>query len=789
MTLFRTGETGQALELIRRAITLKPDYADAYNSLGNILMDQNAPEQAYRSYLSALELVPQHPQALLNIARSQEMMGDYEGALQSLHKLSVIYPERPDTLIMGGSILLKARDAAAAAATFEAAIQLDPNRAETHNWLGLSLVELSQLSGAKKAFRMAISLDAANALYWNNLGNVLMDLDDVNGALGAYEHALAIDPRASNVLSNIANVYNLMNEPIKALDFCQKALEIDPSHTGALNNRGNACQLMGNYPQAEQSFRDALAINGLDAEIMHNLAKVLEKQDRLPEATSRCLEALELDPGNYEISYTLGNLYRARFRFKEAERAYTRAISQAPDNPAPYLNLGNVLKETGRIDEALAILQKIIEMDPENTAAHSNYLYYMNYSSRVTVEDIFRESLKWDRRFAPDEGGYAEFSNQLDPDRQLKIGYVSPDFCAHPVGYFTLPVITRHDSKMFRVYCYAENGKEDDLTHRLKDAADQWKSTVSLSDEQLYNEIRDDGIDILVDLAGHTANNRLRVFAMKPAPIQVTWAGYVGTTGLKAMDYLISDRFETPEGDDRFCSERIVRMPHDYICYEPVSYAPAVGPAPMIANGYPTFGCCNNISKITPEVVALWSEILQAVPESRLLLITSSLDDDYTQSRYREMFASYMTDGRVSFYGRQSHRDLLGKYNEIDIALDPFPYSGGLTTIECLWMGVPVITLGGDRFASRHSISHLTNAGLQELIASSPPEYIEKAVALAKDRTRIETIRNGLRDKMRRSPLCDGLGFTAALEKVYRTIWREWCASISSARATTVGAG
>jgi predicted O-linked N-acetylglucosamine transferase (SPINDLY family) len=253
------------------------------------------------------------------------------------------------------------------------------------------------------------------------------------------------------------------------------------------------------------------------------------------------------------------------------------------------------------------------------------------------------------------------------------------------------------------------------------------------------------------------------------------------------MDYLISDRYETPEGDDRFCSEKIVRMPHDYVCYEPVSYAPPVGPAPMIANGYPTFGCCNNISKITPEVVALWSEILHAVPDARLLLITSSLDDDYTKSRYREMFARYDTDGRVAFFGRQSHRDLLGRYNEIDIALDPFPYSGGLTTIESLWMGVPVITIGGDRFASRHSVSHLSNVGLQELIALSPQEYVEKAVALAKDRMRLETMRNGLRGKMRQSPLCDGKGFTVALEEVYRNIWREWCASSSPDGVATAG--
>jgi predicted O-linked N-acetylglucosamine transferase (SPINDLY family) len=401
----------------------------------------------------------------------------------------------------------------------------------------------------------------------------------------------------------------------------------------------------------------------------------------------------------------------------------------------------------------------------------------MNYMEEYSVGDILEESHKWGALYVKKELVKSEtYGNVPDPERRLRIGYVSKDFGRHPVGYFLLPVLSSHDHASVEVYCYSGRIREDDVTGRLRESADVWRSTTDLDDRDLASMVRDDSIDILVDLSGHTGGSRLLVFAEKPAPIQVSWAGYAGTTGLSTMDYLISDWRETPEGSDRWYVEKVVRLPDCYVCYEPPEYAPPVVPLPALKKGHVTFGCFNNLAKVRPGVVALWSKILREIPNARLLMITKQLSDPDTRRRYLEMFSAGGVGERVDLSGDRPHIDLLAGYGEIDIALDPFPYSGGLTTLESLWMGVPVITLGGDRFASRHSLSHLTAVGLPELIASGPDDYIARAVGLACDPERLATLRRELRPRMAASPLCDGSRFTRNLEDAYRYMWRSWCA-------------
>jgi predicted O-linked N-acetylglucosamine transferase (SPINDLY family) len=306
---------------------------------------------------------------------------------------------------------------------------------------------------------------------------------------------------------------------------------------------------------------------------------------------------------------------------------------------------------------------------------------------------------------------------------------------------------------------------------------DHWRTVVGVTDAVLADVVRRDGIDILVDLSGHTGGHRLAMFARKPAPVQVSWAGYFDTTGLEAIDYILLDRYVCPEGDERLYSERVVRLPDGYLCYAPQS-TQAVAPLPAPSRGYVTFGCFNKVSKVTPQVVALWSRILHGMPAARLCLKDTALDDRTVCERYTRLFADQgIGSERLTLLGRTPYQEYLETYGQIDIALDPFPFNGGTTTIESLWMGVPVVTLAGDRFVGRMGVSHLSNVGLSELITDSPDVYVQTALRLASDLRGLESIRAGLRGRISTSPLCDGERFTRALERVYRDIWRVWCSA------------
>jgi predicted O-linked N-acetylglucosamine transferase (SPINDLY family) len=401
----------------------------------------------------------------------------------------------------------------------------------------------------------------------------------------------------------------------------------------------------------------------------------------------------------------------------------------------------------------------------------------MHYSPGFDAEALYSEARRWAsvhaEALAREQRGYA---NERSPNRRLRIGYVSSDLRQHPVGFFFAPVFTHHDKEAFELLCYAGVRRPDALTAQFRAHADRWHEVTALTDQALAERIRTDRIDILVDLSGHTRGHRLLTFARKPAPVQVTAGGHYDTTGMTAIDYLISDRFHTPPGAERYFSEALIRLPHDYICYGPPDYAPAVAPSPLAHQGHVTFGCFNNLAKVTPEVIALWAKILQALPGAHLRLQTRELGDAATCARYRALFKEAgVAASRLALYGHAPHRQLLATYGTIDIALDPFPYSGGLTTCEALWMGVPVITLTGHSFAGRHSTSHLANVGLSELVTTTPEQYVAVALALAQDPERLTTLRRDLRTRMAASSLCDARGYTQALEAAYRGMWQRWC--------------
>jgi predicted O-linked N-acetylglucosamine transferase (SPINDLY family) len=484
-----------------------------------------------------------------------------------------------------------------------------------------------------------------------------------------------------------------------------------------------------------------------------------------------------IEPENGIVLTNRGNVLGKLGRLDDAVACYRKALASSPNFATAHNNLGLELQKLGRLKEAIASFRKALTIKPDLAEAHSSMALTTQYLPDVTLKELSEVHTSWDQQYgAPLQSGWRAHGNDPAPGRKLRIGLVSPDLGCHPVGYFVARLLQHKQQNDLECVCYSDRNP-DDLTERLQALSDEWMDTRDVSDEALSERIRSDKIDILIDLAGHTANNRLLVFARKPAPIQVTWVGYMGSTGLSAMDYLIADRWHVPEGAEGDYTEKILRLPNGYICYEPPYYAPEVGPLPFEKNGFITFGCFNNPAKINEGVVAVWMEILKAVPNSKLILSYQNMDAKSNHDRFLNQFDSGGVEGtRLTVEGKAPHHsDLFARYNDIDIALDTFPYSGGLTTCEALWMGVPVITKPGDTFASRHSLSHLANVGAAELVADNLSDYVARTVDLAKDVSRLAGMRSELRGRMAKSPLCDGERFASDFTAAMRKIWQEWC--------------
>ncbi len=472
---------------------------------------------------------------------------------------------------------------------------------------------------------------------------------------------------------------------------------------------------------------------------------------------------------------------------QEAVDCYEQALRLKPDYAEAYNNLGVARLAQGKLDEALACLRQALHLKPDYADAHNNLLLNMQYQPGITLAELAEVHAEFARQQAtPFRAAWKPHENVLDPDRKLRLGLVSADLGVHPVGYFLIGAAENLDRSQMEIVCYSDRLGADAMTKRFQAVAAIWSNVIGLRDEELAEQIRADQIDLLVDLAGHTSGNRLLVFARKPAPIQLTWAGYVGTTGLTAIDYLVADRFYVPQEAERYYCERILRLPDAYVTYEPPTYAPLVKPLPALTSGQITFGSFNNPLKITPEVVRVWAGILRRVPRSRLVLKYRGMSDALAAGRFTEMFAvEGIEPGRLELLGFSPHAELLEHYNRIDIALDPFPFSGGLTTCEALWMGVPVVTCPGETFASRHSLSYLSVIGLNETICQSLSEYENCAVALAGDLPRLADLRLGLRRQVGSSPLCDSRRFARNLLAALRDAWRQYCASAKVGSAPT----
>lgn len=506
-----------------------------------------------------------------------------------------------------------------------------------------------------------------------------------------------------------------------------------------------------------------------DPKVLAHYGTVLYRLGKYSEATKQYSAILNQDPNNIGV---LNNLCAIKILYGHLSEAFelaNRVISIKPDYIDPYINLGNISKDMGNIEESIAFYKKALSIDPSNKIALSNMLLAFHYRS-YDNSTIFNEHIKWEQQVP--KINIDSKSHPLSLNRKINIGYLSGDFKKHSVSYFIEPILANHNKEEFNIFCYSDVQRPDPVTLKLKGYPVNWRDIYRMYDRDVFSKIQEDKIDILVDLAGHAGNKRLRVFSTGAAPIQITYCGYPDTSGLSNMNYRITDTIADPEGSEMYYTEKLLRMKHSFLCYRPSQKTPQVQPTPAIKNGFTTFGSFNHISKLSDETIKLWAKILQQNKNSRIILKAKQFSDNLTMENFLLKFKKNgVSENRVDLINHTSdHNAHLALYNNIDIALDPFPYNGTTTTCEALWMGVPVITLYGNNHASRVGGTLLTNTGLKSLVVKDKESYFRTAIFLSQNTEQLNSLRLGLRQTFASSPICDGQNFTKELEQLYKML-------------------
>jgi predicted O-linked N-acetylglucosamine transferase (SPINDLY family) len=684
------------------------------------------------------------------------------------------YPEHAPVLYLLGRVLAQRNQLAPAIEAVSKAVRIHPTAADFHNLLGELLRRAGRIDDAAASHARAAQIDPENADAQNGLGNCLRDRGRLPEAVARFRQAIALKPTFAEAHSNLGNGLRAMGQLESSIAAHAQAVRLKPESAEILNNYGIALKEQGHLDQAIAAFEKSVAIRPEYAEVLNNLGSALILRDRFEEAIKAFSRAVQINPDAAEAHNNLGNVLQKKGMLDESVAAYRRALALRPDYAEPHSNLAINLTSQGRLDDAIVSFRSAMACKPDSAQYHGNLLYTLHFHEGYDSPRILEEHQRWNDQFAKPLAAHVSHPNDRSPGRRLRIGYVSPDFRHHPVGRFLLPLYEQHDHERFEVFSYCGVHAPDELTARLQTLSDHWCDTTTLSDAQLADRIRQDRIDILIDLTLHMAFSRLLVFARKPAPVQVTWLGYVSTTGLAAMDYRLSDPYLDPPGEERNYVEQTIRLPHCYWCYEPPEGSPEVGPLPALSTGQMTFGCFNNFSKLTTPTLQTWARILASIPNSRLLLHshTGTHFDDV-----RRLFAASGISGdRIQFVGFQPTLEYLRQHHHIDIALDPFPYAGGTTTCDAMWMGVPVVTLAGRTAVGRAGVSLLNTVGLPELIARSPDEYVSIALSLGGNLSALAALRSSLRPRMLRSDLMNAPQFAADMEAAFRRMWVACCA-------------
>jgi predicted O-linked N-acetylglucosamine transferase (SPINDLY family) len=679
--------------------------------------------------------------------------------------------------------------------------------------IGLEHQNNNRLADAEAMFRQILSFDPKHADTLCRLGILAQQVGRSDKALEFIARAVAAGPNNAEYLNAYGYCLHNVGRLDEAEENCRRALLFMPQYPEALNNLGNVLARKFQFEEAEAIYRKAVSIRPDFPAPYVNLGVMLIEIGRAPESLQLFNRALALGMNDPLTYIGIGNAWTDLKDFEKAEAAYRQALALRPDYPEGFNNLGNALwmqqrppealaayakamelrpnylfaqrnilralRDLGRMNEALEGYRNVIAQHADSEILHSEYLFALHFEPESTPRQLLVEHQRWNEKHAKSWlANIPAHLNDRNPDRKLHIGYVSPDFREHSVAYFIESILANHDRDKFEIFCYADLHRPDDTSRRLQALVPHWRNLTGISDAQAADLVRRDRIDVLVDLAGHTANNRLRLFARKPAPVQITYMGYPNTTGLGAIDYRLTDAFADPPGQtEEFHTEKLLRLPECFLCFTPPKDSPDVSPPPARENGHITFGCFNALSKVNAPLVDLWCQILQRVQGSKLLLKGRGITDSHTRERLLELFNKHgVGQDRVVFKGfTESRREHLSLFAQIDIGLDTLPYNGTTVTCEALWMGVPVVTLAGQTHVTRVGVSLLNNVGFEKLVATSPEEYVAIAVAQAGDLDETAIMRAGLRKRMSESILTDGRRFTRQLESAYAQAWRSWC--------------
>jgi predicted O-linked N-acetylglucosamine transferase (SPINDLY family) len=654
----------------------------------------------------------------------------------------------------------------------------------------LALHEQGRIDAAEAIYRRILAAEPDHAQALHLAGLAAHQRGDHAIAIALIGRAIARDGTVGLCHLNLGNALRALGRGEEALESYARATERDPGRFAAWFNFGQLARERGRADAAVAGFRRALALDPTSDDAAFGLAMALietraEGDDRTANATA-AVALLEprwaRAPDQAQMRYLLATALEACGRWTEAA-AHLEAVAQArPDVAEVHNRLANCYNRLGRAAEAVREYRETFRLDPAFHHALTSVLGALNSVADATPEAVLEAHREWARLVAaPLYPAAPRFANVRDPARRLRVGYVSPDLRRHPVGTLFAPVLDRHDAGAFETFCYYNFPRGDAVTERMRRAAHHWRDVSHIDDAALAEQVRADGIDILVDLAGHTTHTRLPAFARRPAPVQVSWLGYFNTTGIDTMDWFVTDPHSSPPGQERYFVEKLMRLPATRFCYEPPEFMPEVSALPAQRNGFVTFGCFNSLAKLNPGVLKLWAGILAAVPDARLALQASALSDAPNRERFRAIARECgIPDDRLALRPFVPLEHAAASYHGVDIALDPFPFCGGMTSLDALWMGVPVVTLPHVMIAGRQTASMLANLDLMELVASDEAHYVDIATGLARDLDRLAGLRSGLRERFKRSPLADYAGFTRELERAYRTMWEAWVASASA---------
>jgi predicted O-linked N-acetylglucosamine transferase (SPINDLY family) len=764
-----------------------------------------------------LKLAPRHFDALCLLAMFEYQAGRYHEAEVYLSQAVDVEPRSAMAHLNRGAVLHAQQRFEEAAAGYRRAIALDPGSAVALNNLGNACRMLNRLDEAIENYDRAIAIkqDFPNA--WYNRGLVLAQLGRYEEALRDHERALAFDPGYAEALNGRGSALRALGHPVKALDNFDRALAINPDFVAALNNRGNALRELERPAEALESFDKALAIDPNYVEALNGRGVILSKLRGFDQAIASFQRALAIRP-NYPEALT--NLATARLDLKQLGEAlsdFDRALAMAPGLAAAWVGRGYALQRSKRISEAVACCERALSLEPTSYRAHALMGHCLaslgqsdaaiaKFDDALVIKPDFDEAISL-KIFALDFAAGAGFVEQRDarkvwweevgsklavplepyhhirdPQRRVVLGYVSSDFRDHSAAHAFKPVLQYCDKARFEIVCYSCSPINDGMTEQFRRMADRWRDASQWSDDRLVDQIRHDGVDILIDLSGHTDGHRLGVFARKPAPIQVHGWGHGTPPGLPTIDYVFSDPVTIPSQVRGLFHETIYDLPC-MLTLDPLPADVLRAELPALASGFITFGVFNRISKISDPAVEVWAQILDRLPRSRLLVKDSAIDDPLVRDNLLARFARYdLPSERIELLGATSRSDHLTALNKVDICLDPFPQNGGVSTWEALQMGVPVVARLGNTLSSRVAGAILSAIGMKDWVAENASDYLEIAVARGSKIEDLARSRRALPARIAASAAGDPAAYADEVAKAFRGMWQNYCASATDSR-------